>query len=183
MNTVIMPKHMISERQDFDWGCILLGSNIMPEYYIPKAIEKIHQEFSINGISDAWESQAHGMSGSNFINVALMISSSLTPETIKWQILRPIEYQLGRIRTENKFSDRTIDLDLVVWNGQIIDEEIWKLPHMAVPVSQLFPCALPEDESNTSLQEIAYRFIKTNSIWRYDNLINLSYSNKLFSLC
>jgi 2-amino-4-hydroxy-6-hydroxymethyldihydropteridine diphosphokinase len=40
-------------------------------------------------------------------------------------LLRQIENQLGRDRSKPKFSSRTIDLDIVVWNGNITDEDYY----------------------------------------------------------
>jgi 2-amino-4-hydroxy-6-hydroxymethyldihydropteridine diphosphokinase len=37
--------------------------------------------------------------------------------------LRLMEDRLGRVRTANKFGPRTIDLDIVVWNGEIVNAD------------------------------------------------------------
>ncbi len=40
-------------------------------------------------------------------------------------LLKSIEDRLGRDRTAPKYGPRTIDLDLVVWDGEIVDEDYY----------------------------------------------------------
>ena len=41
------------------------------------------------------------------------------------KLLKSIEDQLGRDRTGPKFGPRTMDLDIVVWNGEIVDKDYY----------------------------------------------------------
>ena len=61
-----------------------------------------------------WETPPVGSRGSNFLNAALLIRTTLTSGLLKSLVLRPIEIQMGRVRTANKNAPRPIDLDILV---------------------------------------------------------------------
>ena len=58
---------------------------------------------------------------------------------MKSEILRPLEAELGRLRSEDKYADRTIDLDIVVFDGHPLDRGLWMYAHLAVPMAELLP--------------------------------------------
>ncbi|HEX5242377.1 MAG TPA: 2-amino-4-hydroxy-6-hydroxymethyldihydropteridine diphosphokinase [Tepidisphaeraceae bacterium] len=62
-----------------------------------------------------------------FLNGAAEINTTLAPRALLDRLLE-IEKQLGRIRSE-KWSPRTIDLDLLLYGSQIIDEPGLTVPH------------------------------------------------------
>lgn len=53
--------------------------------------------------------------------------------------LKIIEAKLGRKRTKNKNGPRTIDLDIVVFNNQIIDDDVFKRDFLKNLIVDLFP--------------------------------------------
>lgn len=154
------------------WSCILLGSNIMPELFMQKAINQLKNEFDILNVSDVWESPSFGFEGPDFLNAAVLIASSHSPEFIKNMQLRPIENDLGRIRTKDKYSPRTIDIDIVIWNGFLYDPNLWELPHIAVPVSQLLPFYRSSDTSEL-LVTVANKLRRSNPIKYRPGVIKL----------
>ena len=123
----------------FHQVCILLGSNILPEVHIPQAIAHLGQAMIITRIASVWETEAVGSEGPNFLNTALLGYSPLHADRIKTELLRPIEAELGRIRTSDKNAARTIDLDVVVFDRHPIDQGLWKYAYAAVPVAELLP--------------------------------------------
>ena len=50
--------------------------------------------------------------------------------------------------------DRSIDLDVLIYDSSVIDPELWSLAHLAVPASELMPDLINEDTGKT-LREIA----------------------------
>jgi 2-amino-4-hydroxy-6-hydroxymethyldihydropteridine diphosphokinase len=121
-------------------ACLLLGSNIQPEENLRKAVYMLRQNFRVEQVSGVWESAAVGSDGPNFLNVALIIRTPLAPQQLKESFLRPLEASLGRVRTGDKNAPRTIDIDIVAWDADIIEANVWKYAHAAVPVSELLPC-------------------------------------------
>ena len=118
---------------------LALGSNIRPERFIPLAIEELRKRFKISRTSSIWETPAEGFVGADFLNVVVQIETDLTPISLKYRVLRPLEAQLGRVRTGHKFSPRTIDIDILIFGHDILDPEIWSQPHLAIPLAELFP--------------------------------------------
>lgn len=121
--------------------CLLLGSNIAPEVHLPRAVALLAECFPVQRVSQAWETPAVGSDGPNFINAAVLVKTSLDPLTIKEQILRPLESRLGRVRTSDKNAPRTIDIDVMVWDGQPLATDIAQYAHIAVPMADLLPHA------------------------------------------
>lgn len=64
----------------------------------------------------------------DFLNQALHISTPLSPFELLDALL-DIEKQIGRIRTNEKWTERTIDIDIIFYNDNIISEERLKIPH------------------------------------------------------
>jgi 2-amino-4-hydroxy-6-hydroxymethyldihydropteridine diphosphokinase len=131
-----------------------LGSNIEPEKNIIKAADLLHSQFNLTGISDAWESFPVGTTGPKFVNAALSFNTVMTLEKLKKDVLSHIENQMGRVRTSDKNAPRTIDLDILIWNDQVIDSEIVNHPHLSVPVAEIYPGFKPYGGTKT-IQEIA----------------------------
>jgi 2-amino-4-hydroxy-6-hydroxymethyldihydropteridine diphosphokinase len=144
----------------------------MPELFLQKAINQLKYEFDVLNVSDAWETPSYGTIGPDFLNAAVLIASMNSSDYIKKMQLRPIEKKLGRIRTIDKYSPRTIDIDIVIWNGFLLDRNLWELPHIAVPVSQLLPNYWSYDKSE-SLIAIATQLKRSNNIKHRPEVIKL----------
>ncbi len=129
--------------------CLSLGSNIRPELALPQAVQKLHGLFLVERVSQVWESAAVGAAGPNFLNAALLLRAPYEPYALKEQVLRPLEAQLGRVRSADKNAPRTIDLDVILCDGQVIDAEIWERAHLAIPVLEVWdkPLRGPNGES------------------------------------
>jgi 2-amino-4-hydroxy-6-hydroxymethyldihydropteridine diphosphokinase len=133
---------------------LVLGSNIRPERFIPLAVEELARRFPITEISSVWQTPAEGFVGADFLNAVVKIRTHLTPLSLKFRVLRPLEAQLGRVRTEHKFSPRTIDIDILIHSEEILDQEIWRQPHIAIPLAELLP-DLAHPESGARLDVIS----------------------------
>jgi 2-amino-4-hydroxy-6-hydroxymethyldihydropteridine diphosphokinase len=80
--------------------------------------------------SAVYESEAWGFNADqNFLNQVLVVETSLPPEQIL-QVMRQIETGLGRKREEEQgYSSRTMDIDLLFYDQQIIQREDLVVPH------------------------------------------------------
>lgn len=119
--------------------CLLLGSNIQPEQNLLRAAALLHQYFPILGVSSVWQSAAIGSDGPDFLNAAVVVQVVCSRGTLKEQFLRPIETSLGRVRTADKNAPRTMDLDILMWDGSLLDENLWRFAHLAVPAAEVLP--------------------------------------------
>jgi 2-amino-4-hydroxy-6-hydroxymethyldihydropteridine diphosphokinase len=85
------------------------------------------RHLTIEEVAQTWETPAVGSRGPNFLNTAAAVRTQLPPELLKSLVLRRIERQLGRVRTANKNAPRTIDLDILVYEGQVLDPKVWTM--------------------------------------------------------
>jgi 2-amino-4-hydroxy-6-hydroxymethyldihydropteridine diphosphokinase len=58
---------------------------------------------------------------------------------LKEQIIRPIEARLGRVRSENKYSPRTIDIDIVLFDEKPYNDRFWRFAFVIVPLAEIHP--------------------------------------------
>ena len=116
-----------------------LGSNIEPEANLVKAVERLQRYGKIEKISSAWESGSVGAEGPNFLNACVLLVTPLMQTELKTQVLLPIETELGRRRSADKFAPRTIDIDIVIFDGQSCNDKFWKQAFVVVPLSEIDP--------------------------------------------
>ncbi len=91
-----------------------LGSNCDAKHYLVKALDALQQKFGELQISSVFESEAVGFTGSNFLNLAVVIDTSESlPDLVHY--LKELEDQNGRSRQGPKFSGRTLDIDILTY--------------------------------------------------------------------
>lgn len=143
--------------------CLLLGSNIEPEKNLPHCLALLHKQMIVLQTSSVWESPAVGSDGPNILNAAVLALTSLEATSLKGKVLRPLEAELGRVRTWDKNSPRTIDIDLILYDQQLVDASLWRYAHRAVPVGELLPEY--QSESGEYLKDAAICMARYTPIW------------------
>ena len=97
-----------------------LGSNIDPEDNLRSAIAALRERFGGVVVSPVYRFPAVGFDGPDFLNAAVAIDSDLDPFAIgRW--LRELEGRHGRIRANVKFSNRSLDVDIVYFGALVLD--------------------------------------------------------------
>ncbi len=108
-----------------------IGSNIgLAAENCEKAIALINKPESVKVIaqSSLYESEPVGkVNQAWFVNAAIEIQTTLAPEDLL-QLLLDIEENFGRTRKE-KWGPRIIDLDILDYEGVIMDSKSLTLPH------------------------------------------------------
>ncbi len=108
---------------------VSMGSNISPAKNMRKAVRILSERTCLLGISTVYCTRPEGPSGQPFyLNCIAALETDLSPHKLKYGLLRPIEEALGRIRNDDKYAPRTIDLDLVAYGGLSIKTEGLTLP-------------------------------------------------------
>lgn len=97
---------------------------------IESCIQLIHQEVgTVIKVSKLYETPAWGFESDAFYNCALVMHTNSSAQKILNQVLK-IEKQLGRIRlNEEGYQSRLIDVDLIVFDNEIIKSEKLEIPH------------------------------------------------------
>lgn len=143
--------------------CLMLGSNIQPEKNLPLAVRLLRQHITVVRISSVWETPAVGSNGPNFLNAAVLGATNLDAQALKDQVLRPIEIQLGRVRTADKFAPRPIDLDITIWDGRLLDSDLYRHVYLATPVAEILP-DFHSEGIGESLEQVANRLARVSQI-------------------
>jgi 2-amino-4-hydroxy-6-hydroxymethyldihydropteridine diphosphokinase len=90
-------------------------------------LEALRQQFGELIVSPIYESEAVGFDGDNFRNLVVGILIRLPARELAGR-LRDIESAHGRVRGAEKFSSRTLDIDLLTYGEQVIDEQGVQVP-------------------------------------------------------
>ena len=108
---------------------IALGSNLgNREQYLKNAIEEIKSIGQVKRQSTVHETAAIGYKDQGkFLNQVIEINTDLSPTQLLIS-LQEIEHKMGRTR-EIKNGPRTIDLDILLYNQETINQPHLKIPH------------------------------------------------------
>lgn len=115
-----------------------LGSNIEPEQNLPRAVRLLRQKTQVVAVSHAWQSHAVGSRGPDFLNACALAITSLSRQEFKEQVIRPIEVALGRVRTQDKFAPRPIDIDILFYDEEPF-EDFLHHAFVVVPLAEIAP--------------------------------------------
>ncbi|RJP57912.1 MAG: 2-amino-4-hydroxy-6-hydroxymethyldihydropteridine diphosphokinase [Candidatus Auribacter fodinae] len=118
---------------------ISVGSNIEPYINIEQARSLLGEQVTFIRQSALVQTKPLGFSEQpDFINGAFLIKTSMNQDDLT-VVLKGIEKKLGRVKTADKNGPRTIDLDIVVWNGNIIDNDYYTRDFLRQSVRELLP--------------------------------------------
>lgn len=99
-----------------------LGSNIEPLRHLRAAAAALRERFPGALVSDAWEFPAVGFEGPAFLNAGAAIDTGLEPQALNdW--LHALEDRHGRDRSAPRWSDRTLDIDVVYYDDRVLEGE------------------------------------------------------------
>lgn len=117
--------------QDRSRVYIGLGSNIGNRLeHLQAAIDAIHYEIgSIIKISSCYQTPALGFDGDPFLNACIEVRTYLSPELLMSKLLQ-LEENQGRKRLNNgQYNARTIDLDILFYDNNIVENKLLSIPH------------------------------------------------------
>jgi 2-amino-4-hydroxy-6-hydroxymethyldihydropteridine diphosphokinase len=149
-----------------------LGSNQRPDFHIRQALDALHKHFGAVRISPVYESAAVGFSGDNFLNLVVEVDTGLSVGELL-QTLRTIENQNGRNRSAPRFSGRTLDIDILLYNDVVgvVDgvklprEEILENAFVLRPLAELAP-DLVHPQANLSMTKLWQGYDKSRQqLW------------------
>jgi len=106
---------------------ISIGSNINAEKNVRLAIRALQDHYGKLILSSVYESEAVGFDGDNFLNLVVGLNTEDDVYAVA-STLRTIEDENGRDRSGPRFSPRTVDLDLLLYDALILKEESLELP-------------------------------------------------------
>lgn len=126
-----------------------LGSNSGDrQRQLSDCIDYIHNHVAtVVNVSGIYSSPAWGFEGDEFYNCAITVHTFKTAHQLLEDLLSA-ESMAGRVRTGNKgYTSRTIDIDIISFNDEVIREEGLTVPHprmqdrnfVMVPLAEIAP--------------------------------------------
>jgi 2-amino-4-hydroxy-6-hydroxymethyldihydropteridine diphosphokinase len=123
-----------------------IGSNVDVEHNVRAGIRALREAFGEVELSPFYRTSAVGFSGDDFINLVAGIDTPMRPLELK-EFLNALEDRHGRVRDLPKFSDRTLDIDILLYDdlrletpGLVLPRpEIIEFAHVLKPLSDLAP--------------------------------------------
>ncbi len=118
---------------------VFFGSNIEAEKNAQLAQENLAKNNILVKKSHFYTTEPLGYTDQeNFLNGAFLIKTQDSFDSLRQQ-LKQIEIDQGRIRTKNKNGPRCVDLDIVVWNRQVVDTNFYERDFIRTAVLELIP--------------------------------------------
>ncbi|MGE8213249.1 MULTISPECIES: 2-amino-4-hydroxy-6-hydroxymethyldihydropteridine diphosphokinase [unclassified Stenotrophomonas] len=109
-----------------------LGSNLEPRRYLQAAVAVLRQRFGEIRVSPAYLTPAVGFEGPDFLNNAVQLETDMPLlELNDW--LHAVEDAHGRDRSGPRFSDRTLDIDVVYYGDLVMEGP----KHLRIPRPEL----------------------------------------------
>lgn len=124
-----------------------LGSNIEPARHMHGAIAALYQRYGELVISPVYQTPAVGFDGDDFLNLVVGLETTQGPEELAASC-HEIEAELGRRRGDQRYSARTMDIDVLTLGDMVRDsapalprDEILKYAFVLKPLADIAPQA------------------------------------------
>ena len=123
-----------------------LGSNLEPDANLKLGVRELRSRFGDIDLSPVYRSAAVGFEGEDFLNLVGGLDTEDSPLEIHAQI-EVIHDLAGRERGTNKFISRPLDIDLLLYDDQVLETPRFRIPRPDVleysfvlrPLSELAP--------------------------------------------
>jgi len=146
-----------------------LGSNIDARQNIVGGIGCLREAFHRVDLSPVYQTPSFGFEGEDFINLVARIEAETGPLELKG-FLQALEDRHGRDRQAPKFSDRTLDIDILLYDDLYLASPALSIPrgeiltaaHVLKPLADLAP-DLVHPVCRQTIAEIWNSFPKQNT--------------------
>lgn len=129
-------------------ACVSMGSNLEPEENFRRGLALLSQSATLLGFSTVFETRPETRPEQPwFLNAVVLLQTRLSPLRLKFEVLRAVESQVGRIRGQDKDAARTLDLDILIQGSRPLDlpdlilpdPVILRRPYLAAGLRELVP--------------------------------------------
>ena len=104
-----------------------IGSNIRPEENIILAVREIKNIFEDVLVSPVYKNKSVGFEGSDFLNLVVRCSTKMSVYEVN-EFIEQVHNLSGRERKSNKYLSRTLDIDLLMFGDDIIEDNKIHIP-------------------------------------------------------
>jgi 2-amino-4-hydroxy-6-hydroxymethyldihydropteridine diphosphokinase len=102
---------------------ISLGTNVEPERHVISGVADLRRHLGELQLSRVFESKAVGFDGTNFLNMVIGADTDLSIADVN-ALFKQIEQDNGRQVQAKKFSPRSLDLDLLLYDDEVCQQPI-----------------------------------------------------------
>lgn len=104
-----------------------IGSNINRRENLKSCLQHFRCAFAHCKTSPVYRSASYGFNGQDFFNLVVQIQSTFMPQDLKvW--VQTIEDLHGRDRSKPRYSNRTLDIDLLLCNDWVFNDDFVQIP-------------------------------------------------------
>ena len=123
-----------------------LGSNVNPEENLRLGISELGARFGTLELSNVYCNASVGFDGDDFMNLVAGFESDASPPQLH-AMLMEIDDLAGRTRGESRYSPRTLDIDLLLYDDLVLNEPPVRIPRSDIlkysfvlgPLAELAP--------------------------------------------
>lgn len=127
---------------------LLTGSNLGDrKYFLDLALAETEAAGILTDVSGVYESIPWGYKSENsFLNQCIKLETNYSPHQLL-KILKEAEQKAGRVNSDKFYADRCLDVDILFYGSEIIQEENLIIPHprlhlrafTLVPLAEIAP--------------------------------------------
>ncbi|MBD3646882.1 MAG: 2-amino-4-hydroxy-6-hydroxymethyldihydropteridine diphosphokinase [Pseudomonadales bacterium] len=108
-----------------------LGTNIEREHYLRRGLDALQEQFGNLDVSSVYESDAVGFEGDPFFNLVTRFHTRIPLRDVIATV-KQIESDNDRVRGEEKFAPRTLDIDILTFDHLTGTHEQLELPRQEI---------------------------------------------------
>ncbi len=150
---------------------ISVGSNVNRRHNILSCLDHLRRQFGDLELSTVYKNRAVGFDGDDFYNLIVAFNTDIDVHDLT-PLFRQIESGHGRVRGGERFSSRTLDLDLLLYDDLILKsdglhvprDEINRYAFVLRPLSEMVP-DLVHPESGKSMGDLWQAFEPKEEMW------------------
>ena len=156
---------------------------------LQKAIDVLYKEVGNTlAVSPVYETSSWGFESEDFLNCCVCLTSSLSPEDLL-KVFKRIEKSFGRKdKIGNAYQARVIDIDILFYEDEIIEEENLQVPHIALTdrrfvLQPLFDIApnYTHPKLNKTIKQLLESCLDTSEVVLYAEKLENTFDVHVFS--
>lgn len=112
---------------------VSVGANIDPEANIFRGLSFLMEHVSITAVSTFYRTPAIDRPVQpDYLNGVVALETAVAPAVLKSDYLRAAERAVGRVRTEDAYAARPLDLDILLYGNAIISDNGMVIPDVDI---------------------------------------------------
>ena len=117
---------------------VSIGSNIEPRKNFALSQKILEEEVVFHGSATIIETKPDGYQDQpDFLNGAYLLETTMSYNAFN-DYLKKLEKRMGRVKGPIKSGPRCIDIDIIVWNGEIVHDDYHNQKHyVVIPVNEI----------------------------------------------